>query len=99
MLVIFYYLLRKGEYTKPNFAVQNGKRVPEKRTQQFVARNVGFFKDGKIIKHNDPLAELLAANLAVLKTNQKNGRNGASYNTARYVKYNVSGQSPCTYCA
>ena len=77
MLVAFYYLLRVGEYTKPKFAVVNGKRVPMTRTRQFVVGNVGFFKEGKILKRDLPRTVLLSADLAVLKiTNQKNGRVG-----------------------
>ena len=77
MLVAFYYLLRVGEYTTPKFAVVNGKRVPMTRTRQFVVGNVGFFKEGKILKRDSPLPILLSADLAVLKiTNQKNGRMG-----------------------
>ena len=77
MLVAFYYLLQVGEYTKPKFAVQNGKQVPAARTQKIVVRNMGFFENGKTLKRNAPLAKILTADLAVLKiTNQKNGRMG-----------------------
>ena len=77
MLVAFFYLLRVGEYTRPRFVVLNGKRVPATRTKQFVVGDVGFFKNGKVIKRSSSLAQLLDADLAVLKiTNQKNGRMG-----------------------
>ena len=72
MLVAFYYLLCVGEYTKPKFAVINGKKVPATRTRQFVVGNVGFLKEGKILKRDAPLDVLLPADLAVLKiTNKK----------------------------
>ena len=54
MLVAFYFLLRVGEYTKPRFAVRNGKRVPATRTKQFVVGNVGFFKNGVVIPRTLP---------------------------------------------
>ena len=74
MLVAFYYLLRVGKYTRTWFSMQNEKRVLATQTKKFVVRNVGFFKDDKVVKRTSPLAKLLTANLAVLKiTNQKNG--------------------------
>ena len=77
MLVAFFYLLCVGEYTRPRFAMQNGKRVPATRTKQFVVGNVGFFQNGKSLQRNSPLNKLLTADIAVLKiSNQKNGRMG-----------------------
>ena len=77
VFVAFFYFLRVGEYTRPRFAVRNRKRVPATRTRQFVVGNVGFFKNGKVIKRTARLRDLLNADLAVLKiTNQKNGRMG-----------------------
>ena len=71
MLVAFYYLLRVGEYTRPRFSMQNGKRVPAMQTKQFVIGNVGFFRNDKVIKRTYSLAKILTADLAVLN-NQKN---------------------------
>lgn len=77
MLVAFYFLLRVGEYTKPRYAIRNGKKVPATRTKQFTVENVGFFKNGTTIPRTSPLSVLRTADLAVLKiTNQKNGRMG-----------------------
>ena len=77
IIVAFYYLLRVGKYTRPQFTMQNGKRVPATRTKQFIIRNVGFFKDGKSVARTSPLEKLLTADIAVLKiTNQKNRRMG-----------------------
>ena len=77
ILVAFYYLLRVGEYTRPRFVTQGGKRVRATRTKQFTYANVGFFKNNKIVPRNSPLATLLTCDSATLKiTNQKNGRMG-----------------------
>jgi hypothetical protein len=76
-LIAFYYLLRVGEYTAPRYVTRDGRRVPCTRTKQFVISNVGFFKDGKVLKRTSPLDILLTADAATLKiTNQKNGRMG-----------------------
>ena len=40
-------------------------------------RNIGFFKNGTILSHNEPLEKLLQADAAALKiTNEKNSRMG-----------------------
>jgi hypothetical protein len=76
-LIAFFYLLRVGEYTKPRFVYRGGHKLPATRTKQFVIKNVGFFKDGKIIPQTSPLATLLDSDAATLKiSNQKNGRMG-----------------------
>ena len=76
-MVAFYYLLRVGEYTKPRYCIHQGKQVRATRTQQFCVRNVGFFKDGKIVPRSSPISVLLTCDSATLKiTNQKNGRMG-----------------------
>lgn len=76
-LIGFYYLLRSGEYTKPRYAVVNGKKVRATRTRQFRVKDVGFFKDGKILPRSSDLHTLLTADSATLKiSNQKNGRMG-----------------------
>ena len=67
MLAAFYYLLRVGKCMRPQFSMQNGKRVPATQTKQFIVNNVGFFKDGKVVKQTSSLAKLLTANLVVLK--------------------------------
>ena len=76
-VIAFFYLLRVGEYTKPNIKVIHGKSRRTTRTQQFTLRNVGFFKDNKILPRTSPLKVLLTADSCTLKiTNQKNGRMG-----------------------
>ena len=76
-LIAFYYLLRVGEYTKPRMIKRYGKQVRATRTVQFSLRNIGFFKNGKIIPRSSPLAMLMTCDAATLKiNNQKNGRMG-----------------------
>ena len=76
-LVAFYYLLRVGEYTTPKFITIRGKKVPATRTKQFTVGNVGFFKNGRIVKRSSSLKTLLSCDIATMKiTNQKNGRMG-----------------------
>ena len=73
----FYYLLRVGEYTKPRTTTLHGRHMRATRTIQFHIKDVGFFKDGKILPRKSPLPVLLSADQATLKiTNQKNGRMG-----------------------
>jgi hypothetical protein len=76
-LIAFYFLLRVGEYTKPRMVTRGGIRIRATRTKQFTYSNVGFFKQGKVVSRNAPLATLLSCDAATLKiTNQKNGRMG-----------------------
>ena len=76
-LVAFFFLLRVGEYTRPKFSMVNGVRVSSSRTKQFKVRNIGFFKNGRIVPRSAPLASLLSCDAATMKiTNQKNGRMG-----------------------
>ena len=73
----FYYLLRVGEYTKPRTVMMNGRRVRATRTVQFRVKDIGFFKQGKVLPRRSSLTILLTANQCTLKiTNQKNGRMG-----------------------
>ena len=76
-LIAFYFLLRVGEYTQPQFVYRRGQKIRATRTKQFTVGNVGFFKDGKIVPRHSPLEILLQSDSATLKiTNQKNGRMG-----------------------
>jgi hypothetical protein len=76
-LIAFYFLLRVGEYTQPKYVYWRGERIRATRTKQFTVGNVGFFKNGKIVKRSSSLAVLLQSDSATLKiTNQKNGRMG-----------------------
>jgi hypothetical protein len=76
-LIAFFYLLRVGEYTKPRTIIRNNKRIRATRTIQFHIKDVGFFKNNKVLPRNSPLEILLQADSATLKiTNQKNGRMG-----------------------
>ena len=71
-MVAFYYLLRVGEYTTPKFITIRGKKVPATRTKQFTVGNVGFFKNGRIVKRSSSLKTLLSCDIATMKiTNQK----------------------------
>ena len=78
MIVAFFYLLRSGEYTKPRYVTQNGKRRSATRTIQFRIKDCGFF-DGcvAIDKKTATLDMLVNATSATLRmNNQKNGRMG-----------------------
>ena len=76
-LIAFFYLLRVGEYTRPRTVLRNGKRIRATRTIQFHIKDIGFFKNNKILPRGSTLTQLLTADSATLKiTNQKNGRMG-----------------------
>ena len=76
-LIASYYLLPVGEYTKPRFVMRNGKKVRATRTQQFQVKDVGFFKNGKVLPWQSQRDTLLIADQCTLKiTNQKNGHMG-----------------------
>jgi hypothetical protein len=76
-LVAFFFLLRVGEYTRPKFTVVHGEKVKATRTTQFIVKNIGFFKNGRIVPRTSSLAVLLSCDAATMKiTNQKNGRMG-----------------------
>ena len=55
ILVEFYFVLRVGEYTKPETVMQNGKRVSATLTKQLLVGNVEFFHNGMIMPRNSPL--------------------------------------------
>ena len=48
-LIGFFYLLRVGQYTRPRVVTRNGKQVSATQTKQFRVKDVGFFKDGKVL--------------------------------------------------
>ena len=77
-IIAFFFLLRIGEYTRP--AMNMKSKTPRnntKRTVQFRVGDVGFFKNGRILKRSSPLCILLTADECTLKiTNQKNGMMG-----------------------
>ena len=76
-IIAFCSLLRSGEYTKPRKVKRNGKMVCVTRTVQFKVKDVGFWKDGKILPRRSSLSDLLQADAATMKiTNQTNGRTG-----------------------
>jgi hypothetical protein len=76
-IIAFFFLLRVGEYTRPKFTIANGERVVATRTKQFIFKNIGFFKNGKIMTRSSSLATLLSCDAATMKIiNQKNGRMG-----------------------
>jgi hypothetical protein len=73
-IMAFYYLLRVGEYTK---STRKKQKSNSKRTIHFKVRDIGFFKNNKILSRNNPLHILLTADSCTLKiTNQKNGAMG-----------------------
>ena len=75
--IAFYYLLRVGEYTCPRRVKINGQWKRATRTRQFRVKDVGFFKDGKVLPRKSSLETLLMADSVTLKiSNQKNGRMG-----------------------
>ena len=75
--VAFFYLLRVGEYTQPRMVTKDRKNKRATRTVQFHVGDVGFFKDGKVLRRSTKLSDLSLADSATLKiTNQKNGRMG-----------------------
>jgi hypothetical protein len=42
-LIAFYFLLRVGEYTQPQYVFKQGKKIQSTRTKQFTVGNIGFF--------------------------------------------------------
>ena len=75
-LIAFYYLLRVGEYTEGTTSTTPATNA-RKRTVNFRVKDVGFFKDNKILPRSSSLETLLTADSCTLKiTNQKNGRMG-----------------------
>ena len=75
--ILFYYLFRNGEYTKPRKVKRNGKMVIATRTVQFPVYGIGFWKDNKILSRHLPLDMLIQADSATMKiSNNKNGQTG-----------------------
>ena len=66
-IIAFYYLLRSVEYTKHRHVKLNGKLVISTRTQHFIVKVLGFWKNVKIIYRNESLNTLLEADSATLK--------------------------------
>jgi hypothetical protein len=76
-VIAFYYLLRVGEYTRPRMVNTSQGKKRATRTIQFHIKDVGFFKNHKILPRHSPLHILLTADECTLKiSNQKNGRMG-----------------------
>ena len=65
-IIAFCSLLRSGEYTKPRKVKRNGKMVCVTRTVQFKVKDVGFWKDGKILPRRSSLSDLLQADAAMI---------------------------------
>jgi integrase len=78
LTIAFFFLLRPGEYTMPTSKSRT-------RTVQFRRKDVRFFKQGNVLPHNTPLAELRTADAVRLYLdNQKNGQRGSTmHHTAR----------------
>ena len=77
IVIAYYYLLRVGEYTTKL------RRKKKKRTRQFRAKDVTFFRcnshgDLVPLRRNATASEILSADAATLRiSNQKNGHAGA----------------------
>ena len=70
-VIAFFFLLRVGEYT-------TSRTRGTRRTKQFRATDVSFFRNGEILDPRAPLEVLEAATGATMKlTNQKNGVRGS----------------------
>ena len=54
-IIAFFYMLRVGEYTKPRFIKKFGTHKRATRTVQFKLKNIGFFKNNKILPRNSKL--------------------------------------------
>ena len=88
-IIAFYYLLRVGEYTKPKIRLVNGQNKRLTRTIQFSIKNIGFFKDNKILPRRSKLSVLKTAESCTLKiSNQKNGKMGETIH--QYAIYKQS---------
>ena len=91
ILVEFYFIIRVGEYIKPKFFIQNGKRVSATCTKQFLVGNVGFFHNGTIMPRNSPLDMLLLADFSVLKKiKSEEWMYGPNHNTACNKHHDVT---------
>jgi hypothetical protein len=72
LTIAFFFLLRPGEYTMPTTRTKT-------RTVQFRRQDIRFFKQGIILPHSAPLAELRNADAVRLYLdNQKNGQRGST---------------------
>ena len=82
IVIVFYYLLRVGEYTTTASRPRKGKRRKAKQTRQFRLKDITFFKfdsAGRLapLPKNASDEDILAADWATLTiSNQKNGQKG-----------------------
>jgi integrase len=77
LTIAFFFLLRPGEYAMTSSRSKT-------RTVQFRRQDVRFFKNGTVLPHSTPLAELQTADgVRLYLDNQKNGQRGSTmYHTA-----------------
>ena len=93
--VAFYFLLRVGEYTTKTRR-RGEKKGKKKRTRQFRAKDITFFKKMKdggmmLLPRDAPDKDILAADGATLWiSNQKNGHKGQSISQQK-----MQGTRPC----
>ena len=78
IIIAFYYLLRCGEYTAPRLVKRSdGSWQRATRTKQFTVNDIGFWRNGRMLRRTSPLSLLLQADSATLKiTNKQNGKMG-----------------------
>ena len=78
-MITFYYILRSGEYAKPQKTKQNWKLVRATKTQEFRVQAVGFCKNRKRLSRNESMNTLIEADSAILKfSKEKKWKNGAN---------------------
>lgn len=79
-MIAFYYLLRLGKYTPIRGASSSQKsnkkkqsrKAPKTRTVQFWVKEIGFWRENKILLHRSKLSELLSASsVTLIISNQK----------------------------
>ena len=66
-IIKFYYLFISRQYTKPQRVKRNGKLVRATRSKHFRVKDVGFWKDGKIISRHESINTLLEADSTTQK--------------------------------
>jgi hypothetical protein len=72
LTIAFFFLLRPGEYAMTSSRSKT-------RTVQFRRQDVRFFKDGTVLPHSTPLADLKTADgVRLYIDNQKNGQRGST---------------------
>ena len=77
-LIVFYFLLRVGEYT-----ATERRYASETRTVQFTVGDISFWRDGVLLRKSNTKSILTAEEATMYLTNQKNGKkNGLIHHEA-----------------